>query len=296
MEAQTSEQTSVLPPIAFDKLIEGVSYQTYADSDGINASGLKDILRSPAHFYEHRFNRVEEKETPALLFGKLLHYAVLEPTLFKQKYVVQPKFDRRTKIGKDGYEKWMVELKPDAIIVPEDYVEKLVKMSDKIIHHPKASKLLATGVRETTLWWTDPVTGEVCKSRPDFVSEKFGIIDLKTTTDARYEAFQYQIRKLQYHVQAAHYLYGARCTGVCRSDAFTFIAIEKDPPYEMAVWPAGASILAHGEREREKAMAKFAQCKKTKVWPGYNPDARLIEFPDWFMANELYEEEGEVSQ
>lgn len=286
MEPQPSQQSAILPPLAMDCLLPDVPYQTYADSDGMNSSGLKLILRSPAHYYEHRFNRIEEKETPALRFGKLFHLAVLEPKLFRENYVIQPKFDRRTKIGKEGYEAWQAALKPSAIIVPEEDAPKLERMAYKILNHPMASKLLEKGVRETTMWYKDPVTGILCKIRPDFVSERWGMIDLKTTKDAREDAFWRDVKKLEYDLQGAHYRTGAKTTGVCRHDAFTYIAVEKDPPYEIAVHPSGASIIAYGDRKRERGMAIYNECLKTNRWPGYNPRTQPLEYPDWVMAQD----------
>lgn len=299
MEPRSSEQSTAIPPIEMNKLIPSVPFEIYKQSEGINASGLKEILRSPAHYFEHRFNRVDEKETPALLFGKLFHFAVLEPKLFQDNYVVEPIFEGLTlkgemstqsKAAKEKRVEWFMGLKKGAIVVPKEFSEKLLRMAQKILSHKIASKILAEGVRETTLWWIDPETGVLCKGRPDFISEKWGLIDLKTTMDARQDAFLRDIRKYDYDLQVGHYCAGARATQVCRSDVFTFIVIEKDPPYEIAVYPAGASILARGERQREKATKLFAECKRTNIWPGYNHEARVIEHPDWLMSNELYED------
>lgn len=274
-----------------NRLHENVPFLNYVAAEGINAHGLMDILRSPAHFYEAKFNAVKQNDTEALLFGRLLHCAILEPELFKANYIVEPKLDKRTKIGREEYEKWESKLTPSSIIVPEVMVDKLVKMSEKIMNHKIAGKILMDGGRELTMFWNDKETGELCKLRTDCMTNKGVYVDLKSTQDAREEFFWREVKKRYYDLQVAHYLSGARETGIGNSEAFVFIAIEKTPPYEIAVYPVGPSILAFGDRLRTKAMRVYAKCKRENKWPGYNPDARVLEYPDWVMSNELYEDE-----
>lgn len=293
MEARTEELAARDTGLPVGKLIPNIPFEVYANADGINSSGLKEVLRSPAHFYESRYNRVEKKETDALVFGKLFHYAVLEPTVFLERHAIEPKFDKRYKTARQEWEAWKAALKPDAIIVPEKHVEKLVRMSEKILRHPKAKNILSQGFRETTLFWDCPRTGVRCKARPDFISGYGHMVDLKTSTDARYERFQRDIWTLLYHLQCAHYLEGARVTKVCNPEVFIFMVIEKDPPYEIAIYPAGPSVLNIGEQWRERAMLIYSRCLKANTWPGYNADARTIEMPIWAEAVDPFEGEPE---
>lgn len=291
MESNTSENLAT--PVKYDlnRLIENVPFEEYRRADGINSHGLMDVLRSPAHYYEARYNKIEKKESEALQFGKLFHYAILEPEYFQKNYVIQPKFDKRTKIGKEAFQLWLNTVNPKNIIVPEDMVDQLTAMANKVLKHPRARKLLERGVRETTMFWNDRETGELCKMRPDFVTEKGHMVDIKTSKDAREEYFRRDIVKHNYHIQAAHYLAGARETGVCNPDTFVFVVIEKDPPYEIAIYPAGTSVLGIGDQWRSKAMRVYSKCRQTNKWPGYNPDARTIELPQWVEAVDPDEEE-----
>lgn len=285
MEPQTKDSSSQLEAPELGRLIENIPFSIYAKSDGINASGLKHILRSPAHYYEYRYNRIEEKESDALLFGKLFHYAVLEPDLFHENYVVQPKFDLRTIIGKEMNQKWMDKhATPTSIVVPQSMANKLEAMVTKMLTHTKVKQLLEKGVRETTLFWNDPATGELCKCRPDFVTSRGHLIDLKTSTDARESKFSKDILTYQYHIQAAHYCEGGRVTGAYNPDQFIFIVIEKEPPFEIGVYPSGASVLGVGDQWRSKAMDIYSKCKKNNRWPGYNPAFKVIELPKWAEA------------
>jgi PDDEXK-like domain of unknown function (DUF3799) len=271
-----------------------IDFETYAKAQGINSHGLKDILRSPAHYFEHRYGEVERKETPALEFGKLLHFAVLESEMFQDRYIIRPNFDKRTKAGKEGFLEWQANLKPGAIVVPENFVEALTKIAQKVMRHPKAKHILKGGVREQSFFWTDPETGEYSKGRLDFISGRGHIVDLKSTMDARESAFARDIVKHGYHISGAHYTHGA---GVAKSlgidsKTFIFLVVEKNPPYEMAIYPAGTSVLGVGDQWRSKAMQIYSKCKKSGVWPGYNPDMRTIELPQW--AEAVYPDDEEA--
>lgn len=280
MEPLTHQTSGRLEPPEVGKLLENISFEKYAAYEGINSSGLKHILRSPAHYYEYRYNRVEEKDSDALIFGSLFHYAVLEPDLFSKKYIVKPKFDMRTKDGKVQDFEWMKEyVRNDTILVPERMSKRLNEMVNKVLTHTRARDLLSKGVRETTLFWNDRETGELCKCRPDFISAQGHLIDIKTSKDAREQKFSKDILNYQYHIQAAHYCEGGRVTKQYDPDVFIFLVIEKDPPYEIGIYPSGSSVLGVGDQDRSTAMQIYAKCRKENRWPGYNSKFRTIELP-----------------
>jgi exodeoxyribonuclease VIII len=266
-----------------------ISFEEYSSADAINSHGLMDMLRSPAHFYERRF-RGEDKSTKATEFGRMLHFAVLEPEQFAKKCVVEPEFIGLTKDGKpsnrsgEALEKkktWRASLAPDVLIVTPEILEKLIRMSNKILSHPIAGKLLKGSVTEATIFWQDEETDIVCKARLDVVSASGYIIDLKTTRDARDFKFVWQIKDYDIDLQLSHYLKAAQSTKQIRSDAAILIAAESESPHEVAVYPVGTRILFRGEHRRSKAMRVYAECLKTGKYPGYNPEARTIDFGEW---------------
>lgn len=300
MEALTNELGDKASGYERNKLIPDIPFVDYAKAEGMNSSGIKEMLRSAAHFYEFKVNRAEEKVSKALQLGRLVHLGVLEPKLFKQRCVVEPVFEGLTKDGRMSTQsaaarqkknEWYLGLDKEAIVIPQDQLDQLTGMVAKLLKHPRAMKLLEDGLRESTMFWNDTETGELCKMRPDFVTSKGHMVDLKTTRDARESYFSKDIYNLRYHVQAAHYCAGARATGVCNPDYFIFLAIESEPPYEIAIYPAGTSVLGVGDQWRSNAMKLYTKCKRENKWPGYNPDARVIELPTWAEAVDPDEEE-----
>jgi hypothetical protein len=63
---------------------------------------------------------------------------------------------------------------------------------------------------------------------------------------------------------------------------FRFIAMEKGPPYAVAVYEADADFLRRGERDFRKAVQLLAECRRTGEWPAYQRDeVELIGLPPW---------------
>jgi exodeoxyribonuclease VIII len=91
---------------------------------------------------------------------------------FQKNFIIEPKFDKRTKQGKEDHAKFQADLKPGAIIVPEKMAEPLTGMLKSMLTHKYTKNLFQTGRRENCLFWNDPDTGELCKARFDFITSK----------------------------------------------------------------------------------------------------------------------------
>lgn len=286
MEARTQDPQNEVLNYEIGKIIEDVPFELYQKSPGMNSSALKDILQSPAHFYERKYNQSERKETPALKFGKLFHYAVLECELFRKRAIVEPNVDKRTKEGKWIMQNFQENLAPDALVLSQDDLTRLTGMIQRMENHKIARGLLDKGIRETTIFWNDSETGDLCKARPDFITEDGLLIDLKTTKDARYKYFSRDAGEYMYHVQAAHYLEAGRVTKKFKYEDFIFLAFEHEAPYEIAAYPLGQQSLESGVTVRRKAMRIYSECKKKNEWPGYNQEAQCLEIPIWHMEPE----------
>lgn len=274
------------PNLPVNVLHEGIPFEDYIRASGINASGLKKILRSPAH-YQATFTDPEEP-TESLVFGKWMHLRILEPELFAARAVYQPKLRKNRKVEKEALAEWEASLSPDAIVIPECWEGVLERMADRVYAHPAARRLLERGVREGTFFWTDPETGLLCKGRPDFVSATGIIVDLKSTIDARKDAFAAAMWRYRYDVQAAHYAAGAEVTGLATGKEYAFMVVEKEPPYEICVYACAmpsageaGSVLGLGTQWRTEAMRIYKRCRETGIWPGYSQRYEPIEMPRW---------------
>ena len=245
----------------------------YHADPAVSASHLKEIIRSPYHYWARYINpdRKPVEPTAAMQLGTLVHTAVLEPDELLQRYAVAP--DRRTKAGKEQAERIAAEgLEP----VSEADMALALGMAASVRNHPAASALLAHGKAEQSFWWDDLQTGLRCKCRPDWYQGST-IVDLKTCTDASPAAFASSVAKFNYHIQAAHYM-----TGLHGAGRFVFIAVEKTAPYAVAVYELDHAAMALGRTMRENAMDVLATCKAADLWPGYgDTSVQTLSLPSW---------------
>lgn len=253
----------------------------YHDNPAVGHSGLLRIMRSPAHFQEYVTNK--PTPTPAMEFGTAVHAAVLEANVFAECYVVPPKFDRRTKEGKEEALAWETANKGKTVLTVEQ-MGAITAMADSVECHVGAAYLLNVGAAELSGFWTDPETGIECKVRLDFLRlvNGRGIVDVKTCIDASSNGFAKQIANFGYDVQAAFYQDGVKVlTGY--TIPFYFIAIEKTAPYAVAVYKAGDDVIEVGRSKYQGALQLLKWCRENDTWPAYQPAGEIeeISLPRW---------------
>ena len=267
--------------------------------DEASASGLKQMLRSPAHFKHWCANPDDDKQSPALTFGKALHCAVLEPEVFDRTYIVLPadapnyptsrqwgakKPSIDSLAAMDWWRQFEAENAGMTRLSAADY-DKVRRMADSAIAHPIARGLLKGGDRETTFRWIDEETGIASKSRADLYASGEFLMDLKSCRDASPEGFARAVASYQYGLQAAHYLDGIRANG----DAikwFVFLSVESTEPYVCQPYILDAQAEALGFAQRRKAIAKQAECLRTGHWPAYSDALLELALPAWAYYQE----------
>lgn len=241
----------------------------YDNIPAVRRSDLWEIRKSPAHYLYKVTN--PEEPTAALLFGTAAHKYILEPDTFWDEYIFVPKIDRKTKAGKEEYQKIMESGKTP--ISAED-LEIITKMDAQIKAHPFASALLKTGEHEVPVEWTDESTGEPCKCRPDVITTFDGedwIVDYKTTTSCMDGAFEKSCRMYGYKLQAGMYSEGVFCT-TFRDCKFAFVAQEKTPPYAVRVYVCDEGFRLEGQDLFHELIGIYHKCKESGEWPGYKDE------------------------
>ncbi len=250
----------------------------HADRSCVSVSGLKQLLRSPAHFRAYLDG--EKKETPAMFFGSAIHARLLEPQVFDKEYVVAPAADKRSK----EYKEFEIA-NADKKLLSVEQMATLLGMERSVQSHRTANSLLLAGLKEYTIVWQDEETGIWLKIRPDCLCPNVdtGVcFDLKSTDDASPQAFARSCVAFDYDLQAAFYLAGLR-TIFRRDMDFAFGAIEKSEPFGVAVYGADDDMLKRGTRRMRQALNTLKQCRETDTWPSYQPggDYELLEWPRW---------------
>jgi len=246
----------------------------------VNKGALSAVGRSPKH-YRAWLDAVDE-DTPALAFGRAFHCAALEPELFASSYVVAPAFgDCRFKDNRAARDEWRKEHAGQTTIEAPD-MERIAGMVASVRAHELGALLLRDGEPEITIAWRDERTGLFCKTRPDYHVRRLRMcVDLKSTEDARPESFARDCARYDYPMQDALYRAGFAAVGE-PVDHFLFLAVEKTPPYDVAVHTLDSDGVGRGYMRVLARMALLAECLRTDSWPGYEPRIHTISLPHWY--------------
>lgn len=269
--------------------------QEYNQADGIRRSDLWLMNDSPEKFKYH-MDFPEEDKSPALLFGSACHKWVLERESFGEEYVVAPVVDRRTKAGKEAWEKFCAENEGKAVIGLDDFAT-MNAMRDALCENELAKNLLfGDGETETPFFWTDPETGEKCKVKCDRIvpgEDRPIVVDYKTAGSARTEDFNRSILKYGYSLQAAMYTEAIMsCTGIEKRPRFVFVVQEKKAPYSVNVIEVDFEVMQYGLTQYRELMDKYHACKELDVWEGYNSGNEINQtsLPKWALNTDEEDE------
>ncbi|USZ80567.1 exodeoxyribonuclease VIII [Serratia phage MQ-4] len=166
-------------------------------------------------------------------------------------------------------------------ILNQDQWDAVHRAAKAIKDHPAASKLIGAGKAEQSVYWTDPLTGELCRCRPDWWRDDNIVVDLKTTENAGPDGFAKSIANFRYDVQAAFYLDGIEAATGKRPRGFVFVAVEKKPPFAVGVYVLDAETLELGRAQYQHDLKIYAECQRSGVWPGYGDKIQTINLPAW---------------
>jgi len=249
----------------------------------LSNSGIKRLMRSPAH-YKAWIEETEAVDTPALIFGRAFHCALLEPERFAAAYTVEPDFgDCRFKENKGRRDAWRAENAGKESLSVEDG-ERIQSMLEAIREHPWARLAIRDGQSEVTLRWTDEQTGVECKARADYYvpGKAPFVLDVKTCEDASPKAFAKSIATYGYHVQHAHYCEGFRVRGNPLSN-YLLLAVEHHAPFAVALYHIDAAAETRGYELRQRAAEDLEKCMQAGDWPAYSNDITSLSLPAWAL-------------
>lgn len=238
----------------------------YRAHEGISKSFLQEIDKSPLHFRYKMDN--PQTDTPALLFGRAVHKFVLEESDFFNEFAIAPICDRRTKDGKEAYFNFEMSLGEKEIITQSDF-EEIQAIKKSIQSVPDAWELLQ-GEHEVSYFWTDDLTGEPCKCRPDVINhEKKLIVDFKSTDSCENNHFERSAKKYNYKLQSGMYREGV-FQNTFEEYGFKFVAVEKKPPYAVRIYNCTPEYIDQGYDKFRELIGIYHDCKVKNEWLGYD--------------------------
>lgn len=297
-----SPQTSIAPAPGIH---QDMPAEIYHGWNAASNSRLMDLARSPAHMLEKIQN--PPAPTPALILGDAAHLNILQPEIFPLRYLVARKCSAMLKSKKDGSTcknsgiilhegDWFcgthrpANAQPDsrAVLAQADY-DLCRRLFDAVWKHRVARQIVerAWG-KEVSAVWKCPETQVLCKLRADMLWAKGDGLcaDLKTTEDASREKFMRTIQERGYAFQAAHYLTGLVSLNWMdwKKSNFVFIAVEKEPPFGVAVYRLRDDVLSVARETVLRRLKIYRRCIETNEYPCYPQEIQDIGISDWSMG------------
>lgn len=257
-------------------LYEGIPEDEYHRSAGVSVSTLKRFAEAPAKAL------VRRPETKSLAIGSLVHMALLQPHLLEQTYYVTDldRISDREKATKDEREK----AQGRELVKRKDW-DAAMRLRDAVMRHPTVRDLIVPEhlILETSMYWTDPVTGLLCRGRADVIRMDWRVlIDIKSTEDASREGFAKSVGNYRYHWQDWFYRWGLGHAAGWRPESFVFISVEKEEPYLVGCYELTPQTLEKAEREVRDMLDAYAECTRTGIWPGYSEALEPLDLPHWY--------------
>ena len=249
-----------------------MDFDAYRAIPAVNWSSLKHLDASPLH-YRHALTHPTE-DTNRLLLGRAVHTAVLEPDEFPLRYAVYEGAVRR---GKDWDAFQAANMDKD--ILKADEYRMCLTVRDAVRAKAEAATLLM-GESEVVRQWTDEATGIPCKARLDHVMPELALVDLKTTKSTDEHEFTNSAARFLYHGQLAFY---RRAAGMGNIPVY-IIAVEIDPPHDVAVYQVAEWALDAGEAKVTELLALLRFCQDNDTWPGRYNSVRELGLPAWMEA------------
>jgi exodeoxyribonuclease VIII len=213
--------------------------------------------------------------------------AVLEPHLFYENYtLLRSAEDRRCKEYKEAKEQHGEEF----VLVASE-CKKVEGIMSALHNNVEIKRILdLPGSCELSGFSNDPETGVACRHRFDKLTD-FGIgIDLKTTVDARPDAFSRSVYTYAYHMQNAFYADQHEWITGGKLKDFIFLVVESEEPYSVKMYRLDEESVEIGRHMYRKALDIYAQCKESGIWPGYDcNEIETLRIPEWAVYK--YDEE-----
>lgn len=272
---RTFELAHIEPGIYHD-----ISNEQYHAGPGISKSQLDDIAESPATYMWRKTSPVDEEKLKAFDEGTALHCLLLEPDEFSKRFIIAPAFNRRKTSEREREAEFLENCASTGkIVIEHEYHRKLQLMRDSVMAHPDARWLFEQeATQESSIYWTDKSTGELCRCRPDKLLTKIPVIlDVKKVDDMG--RFERHVEDFRYHVQNAMYCDGCEAA---RGDPheFIFLAVSSSincGRYPVRVRPLEPEWISAGYDLYRRDLETYHQCRLNNEWHDLIP----LQRPGW---------------
>jgi hypothetical protein len=218
----------------------------------------------------------ESDSTPAQDIGHVAHQMFLHGEN-RVRVINAPDF--RTARAKELRDRAISE---GRIPLKADRYESVMRVVERLERFRLRTGAFTEGKPEQTLIWREHVEWGRCKVDwlPD--EPEAPLWDLKTVSGrASPQSWQRSAFDFGYDMQAVYYARGCECVRGLPPDGMKFCVIETSPPYGIKVFEFSPAAIDDASAEVSDAIAIWARCRESGVWPEYSDDVEWIDPPPW---------------
>lgn len=277
VETKTLED---LNEMAQDGIVHGVynvrDYD-YHQFRALNSSSIKAAATSLADFnaiFNPDPNAPIDKRQDHFAFGSAFHAYMLDMEEFNDGFCVKPNgLDMRTTAGKE----WKAANVFKHVLSEVDMykIEMMAKNLRKSEWYKKYTD--SDHLTEVAIFWECEITGMQCKAKLDLISEKYGTLDLKSTSKPITDgSLRYAILSFGYHIQQAHYVAGVKSCLPDFSTAFALGWSQKAEPFGCRHTILAKSNNELIDKDYESLMMDIQYGIENNFWP-FPGDGQTLE-------------------
>ncbi len=250
------------------------SIDAYHFGPGISKTGLCKLDEAPA-VYEHCYLSGNHKsESSSKSLGKIFH-ALMDESFSAEYSVVSDSLRRNTKA-------WAAEEEKNRgkTLVKQKDVETSLNMAKAVKKFGPSKDLLKDGHYEVSYYWKDPVTGLLCKCRPDFINgSQTTVVDFKSARRVGPKVFRWDAFSYHYYVSAAFTLQGVEAVTGIRPQRYIFLVVCSDAPHLVAAYEATHDEIELGNKFISKNLLTLKECNDEAQWPGLAEEVLPLGLP-----------------
>lgn len=278
-----------------------ISNEAYHAGEGLSKSQLAVFDEAPA-LYDYRFGgdkRPPQPQTDPQRLGSAGHVLVLEPQLFKAQYFVYPRINKQgTKTIRSASHKFegcwndLVAEAAGRDMLSQDELEQVESIGEALTRHPAVRHFLNAKSRhqiETAIYWTDEETKLDLRCKPDdLLLDEDVIIDFKFGSTAEPTSFGANAFDFRYDLSVAQTSAGFEALYGRLPAEYIIIAVEAKPPHLTSCFTTmdgKNSFYEVGMKRWRPLLKRFAECKRTNVWPQYTTEIQPLVIPSYKLFN-----------
>lgn len=257
-------------------------------SEYVSSTALKSLIyKSPAHYIYNKESG-ESFVSPSMRLGSAAHCKFLEPHMFNEEFRVAPKYDGRTKEGKQIKAELDMETRT---LLTEEQMEDVEGMVRSVKSNSRAMSLVRDAIYELAFFWECPFSGLMMRAKLDGLMDD-DFLEFKTCRDASPSGFSRDAYNMNYDLSLVHYRMAVEQLCEKRVGAYVF-AVENTAPYVFQRYRVSDEVYETGHKKWLHAVTLMEECLRTGLWPGYVDesieDEVMLMPPSWAMKKTISE-------